>query len=116
MEEDLQVFVISRKDGVDREWGEQDIDDSQRGWCNPSLGSKVVDDSGIELVCVRGVEVKAAAMLELFGTQGTLVEVACGVGQEDVVLEVAVTGRGEGAARAVKRWQDRRHALVGKRE
>jgi len=34
--------------------------------------------------------------------------------QEDVELEIAVTGGGEDAVWAVERWQEQRHALVGK--
>jgi len=74
LEEGLRVFVISRKDGVDGEWGERDVDDSQRGWYNPSLGLKVVDDGWIKLMCVREVEIESAAAFETFRTQGTLVE------------------------------------------
>jgi len=68
------------------------------------LRSEAVDDGGVELVRVREVEVEAAATFELFRTQGALMKAARGVEDEDVVLEVAVTGGGEGAVRAVKRW------------
>jgi len=56
-----------------------------------------MDDGGVELMCVREVKVEAAMMSEPLGAQGTLVEMVCGVEQEDVVLEVAVTSGGENA-------------------
>jgi len=52
-------------------------------------------------------------MSEPLGAQGTLVEAARGVENEDVVLEFAVTGGGEDAVQAMERWQERRHTLVG---
>jgi len=76
-------------------------------------GSEAVDDGGVELMCVRKVEVEAAAMPEPFGAQGTLVKAAHRVEDESVVLEFAVTGSGKDAVRAVERWQERRHILVG---
>ena len=73
------------------------MDDGQHEWWDPSLGSKAVDDGRIELMHVGKVEIETVAMPEPFGAQGTLVEAACGVEKKGVVLEVVVTGRGEGA-------------------
>jgi len=36
--------------------------------------------------------------------------------EEGVELEVAMMGHGKGAVRAVERWQEQRHALMGKRQ
>jgi len=74
-----------------------------------------MDDSGVELVCVREVKVEAAVMFEPLGAQGTLVEMARGVEDEGMVLEFSVTGGGENAVWAVERRQERRHILVGAR-
>jgi len=113
LEEDFQVFVVSRENGIDGEWGERDVNDGQCKGRVIHLGSEAMDDGGTELVHVREVEVEAAAMFEPLGAQGTLVEAACGVDDGGMVLEFAVTSSGEDAMRAVKRWQDRRHSLVG---
>jgi len=78
--------------------------------------SEPVDDGGVEFVCVGKVEVEATAMFEPLGAQGTLVEATCGVENKCVVLEFVVMGGGEDAVRAVKRWQEWRHSLVGRRE
>jgi len=115
LEEDFRVFVVDREDGIDREWGEQDVNDGQCERCVTRSGSKAMDDGGVELVHVREVEVKAAMMFEPFGTQGTLVEATRGVEDENVVLEVSVAGSGEDTMWAVERWQERRHILVGER-
>jgi len=74
-----------------------------------------MDDGGVELVCVGKVEVEAAAMSEPLGAQGTLVEAACRVEDEGVVLEFAVTGGGKDTVWAVERRQEQRHTLVGER-
>jgi len=76
-------------------------------------GSKAMDDSGIKLVRVREVEVEAAATPESFGAQGALVEAACGMEDECMVLKFAATGGRKDAMRAVNRWQEWRHSLVG---
>lgn len=52
-------------------------------------------------------------MLESFGAQGTLVEAMCGM-EEDMELEITAMGHGKGAMGTAERWQDQRHALVGK--
>ena len=75
-----------------------------------------MNDGGVELVGVGKVKVEAAATSKPFGTQGTLVEAMCGMEDEDVIAEVAVTGGGKDAVWAVERRQERRHALVEKRE
>jgi len=79
-------------------------------------GSEAVDDGGVKFVCVGKVEVEAAATSESFGAQGALVEATRGVEDKSVVLEFAVTGRGEDTVQAVKSWQERRHSLVGNDE
>jgi len=89
------------------------MDDGQHGYCTTRLGSEAVDDGGVELVHVREVKVEAAAMSEPLGAQGTLVESTCGVEDECMVLELAVTGGGEDAVWAMERWQEQRHTLVG---
>jgi len=67
VEEDLQVFVISREDRIDRERGERDVDNGQCGVRAIFSRSEAVDNGGVELVCVGKVEVKAAAMFEPLG-------------------------------------------------
>jgi|SRR6266850_3814435 len=99
--------------GFDREWGKGDIDDSQCGRWMIHSGSETMDDGRVEFVCVREVEIEATATSKSFGAQGTLVEAACGMEDEGMVLEVVVTSGGEDAVWAVKRWQERRHSLVG---
>jgi len=109
-------LIIVGEYGFEREWGKGDMNDSQCGWYVIRLGSEAMDDCGVELVCVREVEIEAAAMSEPFGTQGTLVEAACGMKDKGVVLEFAVTCGGEDAVWTVERWQERRHSLVGSDE
>jgi len=77
------------------------------------LGLEMVDNSGIELMGVREVNIEAAAMFEAFGAQGTLVKAGMSM-EKGVELEVAVMGCGEGTVRAAERWQEQRHSLVGK--
>jgi len=79
-------------------------------------GSEAVDNGGVKFVRVGKVEIEAAAMSEPFGAQGALVEAACGVEDKSVVLELAVSGRGENAVWAMKSWQERRHSLMGSDE
>src|SRR6267142_376658 len=102
-EEDFQVFVVSRGDGIDGKWSERDVDDGQCDVQVTFSRSETVDNSGVEFMRVREVEVEAATMSEPFGAQGTLVEATRGVEDERVVLELAITGGGEGAVWAVKR-------------
>jgi len=73
-----------------------------------------MDDGGVKLMRVGKVEVKAAAMFELFGAQGALVEAGRAM-EEDVELKVTMTGSSKCAVGTVERWQDRRHSLVGER-
>jgi len=75
----------------------------------------MVDNGGVELVRVRKVEVKPAAMFEPLGAQGALVETPRRMEDEGVVLEFAVMGSSENAVWAVESWQERRHAPVGER-
>ena len=74
-----------------------------------------MDDGGVELVCVREVEVEATAMFKPLGAQGALVKVTCGVEDESVVLEVVVTSGSKDAVWAVEGRQERRHILVGEK-
>ena len=75
----------------------------------------MVDDGRVELVRVRKVEVKPAAIFEPLGAQGTLVEMPCRMEDEGVVLEFAVTGSSENTVWAVESRQEWRHAPVGER-
>jgi len=86
MEEDLQVFVVSREDGICGKWGERDVDDGQRDVWVIFSRSEAVYDCRVEFVCVGEVEVEAATSLESFGAQGTLVEVMRGVKDKGVIL------------------------------
>jgi len=108
-------LIIVGEYGFDWEWGKGDMDDCQRGRRVIHLGSEAVDDGGVKLVRVGKVEIETAATPEPLGAQGTLVEATCGMEDEGVVLEVAMTGGGEDAVGTVERWQERRHILVGKR-
>jgi len=74
-----------------------------------------MDDGGVELVRVREVKVEAAAMFEPLEAQGTLVEAVCGMKDKGVILELLAMGGGEDTVRAVERWQEQRHILVGER-
>jgi len=73
------------------------------------LGLEVMNNGGVEFVRVREVKVETAAMSEPLRTQGTLVETTCGVEDEGVVLEFAITGGGENTVRAVEGWQEWGH-------
>ena len=77
VEEDLQVFVISREGRINGKWGERDMDDSQHEYWSIPSRPEAMDDGGVKFVRVGEVEVKAAATPEPFRTQGTLVEAAC---------------------------------------
>jgi len=77
------------------------------------LRPEAMDNGGIELVCMREVGIKATAVFEPLGTQGTLVEAARRVEEERVVLELSVAGSGKDAVWAVERWQGWRHSPVG---
>jgi len=50
----------------------------------------MVDDSGVELMCVGEVKVETVAMFEPLWAQRTLVEAGCTM-EEEVELEVTVT-------------------------
>ena len=50
--EDFRVFIVSREDRIDGEWGERDVDDGQCEKRDPLSGSEAVNDGGIEFVCV----------------------------------------------------------------
>ena len=68
----------------------------------------MVDDGGIELVCVGEVEVKAAAMLEPLQAQRALVKAGSAM-EEEVELEIAVVKCDERAVGTVEEW---RHAVT----
>ena len=74
-------------------------------------GSEVVDDSGIELVGVREMEIKASVSMESFGTEGTIVEVVLEV-EKGMVSEVMGSRGSEGAMRALEMHQQKSTFLI----